>query len=334
MKSRNNVEPFLLKPVGKDNLWGGRRLKDDFGKELGVFPLAESWECSTHPAGESIVDSGIYKGKKLMEVLNEHPEYIGSHPKIVNNQIPVLVKFIDAAKDLSIQVHPNDEYARIHENGSWGKTEMWYIVDATEDAFIIYGFHHQVTKKQIRDAIATGTLEKYMNIIHVKPGEVYFIPSGTVHAIGKGCLIAEIQESSDLTYRLYDYNRVDKNGKTRELHIDKGLDVANLEPMIKPRQPLNVYKYKPGRASQLLANCEYFQVERMIVNTERIKKLVKFKTGSLTFQILVCYHGCGVIIDEQADSSITFFKGDTIFVPANSDNLKIHGKAEFLKIRC
>lgn len=334
MKLRNNVEPFLLKPVGKDNLWGGTRLKDDFGKELDVFPLAESWECSTHPAGESIVDSGVYKGKKLMDVLNEHPEYIGSHPKIVNNQIPVLVKFIDAAKDLSSQVHPTDEYARIHENGSWGKTEMWYIVDATKDAFIIYGFHHRVTKKQIRDAIASGTLEKYMNIIHVKPGEVYFIPSGTVHAIGKGCLIAEIQESSDLTYRLYDYNRIDKNGKTRELHIDKALDVANLESTIKPRQPLIVYKYKPGKTAQILARCEYFQVERIIVNTERIRSLVEFKTGSLTFQILLCYHGCGVIIDEQANSSIAFFKGDTIFVPSNSDNLKIHGKAEFLKIRC
>ncbi len=334
MSLNNNVEPFKLHPVGKDNLWGGHRLKDDFNKDLDVTPLAESWECSTHPNGESIVDSGIYKGMKLMDVLNMHPEYIGTHPKIVNNQIPVLVKFIDASKDLSIQVHPSDEYASVYENGSLGKTEMWYIVDASKDASIIYGFHHEVTKEQVRNAIKKGDLDKYMNKVHVKPGEVYFIPSGTVHAICSGCLIAEIQESSDLTYRLYDYNRVDKNGKLRDLHIDKALDVAILKPNDNPRQPLNVFKYRQGRSSQLLARCKYFQVERLIINTERTKELAYFKTGSSTFQLLICYSGCGTIIDTKTNNTITFFKGDTIFVPSNSDELRIHGKASFLRVRC
>ena len=334
MNSNNNFEPFKLKPVGKDSLWGGHRLKDDYGKEIDITPLAESWECSTHPAGESLVDSGPFKGQKLIDVLTNNPKFIGSHPKIVNNQIPVLVKFIDAAKDLSIQVHPTDEYAYEHENGSLGKTEMWYIVDASKDASIIYGFHHKVTKNQIRKSIENGTLEKYMNKVNVKAGEVYFIPSGTVHAICKGCLIVEVQESSDLTYRLYDYNRVDKFGNLRELHIDKALDVAILEPDDKPRQKINVFKFRQGRATQFLARCKYFQVDRIIINTERVKELAFFKTGSSTFQILLCYHGCGTILDTKTNNSLTLFKGDCIFVPANSDELRIHGKAELLRIRC
>ena len=326
--------PFLLSPAGKDYLWGGSRLKDDFDKRFDLDPLAETWECSTHPNGPSIVASGEFKGKLLSEVLKEHPEFVGSHPNVVNGQIPVLIKFIDAKKDLSVQVHPSDEYAYIHENGSLGKTEMWYVIDALPNSYLVYGFHHRVTKEAVRKAIETGELEKYMNRVPVKKGDMFFIPSGTVHAIGKGCLIAEIQESSDLTYRLYDYNRVGKDGKLRPLHIDKALDVANLNPIESPKQPMKVYKYRPGRATQLLARCKYFQTERMIVNTERIKNLAEFKTGSSTFQVLLCYSGCGVIHDEDYGTSINFFKGDCIFVPANSSLLKIHGKAEFLRIRC
>ena len=326
--------PFLLSPAGKDYLWGGSRLKDDFDKRFDLDPLAETWECSTHPNGPSIVASGEFKGKLLSEVLKEHPEFVGSHPNVVNGQIPVLIKFIDAKKDLSVQVHPSDEYAYIHENGSLGKTEMWYVIDALPNSSLVYGFHHSVTKEKVRKAIETGELEKYMNRVPVKKGDMFFIPSGTVHAIGKGCLIAEIQESSDLTYRLYDYNRVDKDGKLRPLHIDKALDVANLNPIESPKQPMKVYKYRPGRATQLLARCKYFQTERMIVNTERIKDLAEFKTDSSTFQVLLCYSGCGTILDVDYGTSSNFFKGDCIFVPANSSLLKIHGKAEFLRIKC
>ena len=326
--------PFLLSPAGKDYLWGGSRLKDDFDKRFDLDPLAETWECSTHPNGPSIVASGEFKGKLLSEVLKEHPEFVGSHPNVVNGQIPVLIKFIDAKKDLSVQVHPSDEYAYIHENGSLGKTEMWYVIDALPNSYLVYGFHHRVTKEAVRKAIETGELEKYMNRVAVKKGDMFFIPSGTVHAIGKGCLIAEIQESSDLTYRLYDYNRVDKDGKLRPLHIDKALDVANLNCIESPKQPMKVYKYRPGRATQLLARCKYFQTERMIVNTERIKELAEFRTGSSTFQVLLCYSGCGTILDADYGTSSNFFKGDCIFVPANSSLLKIHGKAEFLRIKC
>ena len=334
MSSNKEILPFLLKPAGKDYLWGGRRLKDDFGKDFDLEPLAETWECSTHPNGPSIVDSGEFKGRLLSDVLEEHPEYLGLHPNAPKGQIPILVKFIDAKKDLSVQVHPSDEYAKIHENGQLGKTEMWYVLDATQDASIIYGFHHKIDKDTLKKALDDGSIEKYMNKVPIKKDEVYLINSGTVHAIGKGALIAEIQESSDLTYRLYDYRRVDKNGKMRELHVDKALDVANLNAMDKPEQKMRVTRYKPGRATELLIRCKYFQTERMIINTERVRKLADYKTGSNTFQVLLCYSGCGSITNEENTFGLNFFKGDCIFVPANSASLKIHGKAELLRIRC
>ncbi len=340
MNSNNNGDlnignlPFLLSPAGKDYIWGGKRLKDDFSKDFDLDPLAETWECSTHPNGPSIVGSGEFKGMLLSDVLKNHPEYCGSHPEVKDGQIPVLIKFIDAKNDLSVQVHPSDEYAFTHENGSLGKTEMWYVIDAKPDSSLVYGFRHNVSKKKIREAIDNGTLEKYMNVVPVKKGDTFFIPSGTVHAIGKGCLIAEIQESSDLTYRLYDYNRIGKDGKLRPLHIDKALEVANLKKVEAPKQPMHVYKFRNGRATQLLATCKYFQTERMIINTERAKDLASFKTGTSTFQVLLCYKGCGTIIDERNTFTLNFFKGDCIFVPSNSVALKIHGKAEFLRIRC
>lgn len=334
-KSEENLaQPFLLKPVGKDYLWGGHRLNDDFSKEIDMSPLAETWECSTHPNGESIVNSGNYKGLSLSDVLKLHPEYLGYHPQTKFGLIPILVKFIDAKQDLSIQVHPSDEYAFHNENGQLGKTEMWYVIDAKDDASIIYGFNHKISKVELIKAIEEGNLEKHLNRIHVHTGDVFFIPAGTVHAIGKGTLIAEIQEASDLTYRLYDYNRVDKNGNLRQLHIVKALDVANLDFIDKPRQPISVYHFNSGNATQLLARCKYFQVERMLVNTERIREMAKFKTGSTTFEVLLCYSGCGTLYNEKNNNSLNFFKGDCIFVPANSVLLKIHGKAEFLRILC
>ena len=152
-------KPFLLKPCGKDYLWGGTRLNDDFSKGIDLEPLAESWECSTHPDGPSVAASGEHKGKTLSEIIKEHPEYLGTHPR-VQGELPVLVKLIDARKDLSVQVHPDDEYARVHENGSLGKTEMWYVLDAAKDAKLIYGFHHNITKETLRDSTRSGTVEK------------------------------------------------------------------------------------------------------------------------------------------------------------------------------
>ena len=330
--SDTKFEPFLLTPAAKDYLWGGNRLNDDFGKEIDLSPLAETWECSTHPDGPSIIVNGIYRGQKLTDVLKEHPEFLGEHSMALG-ELPILIKFIDAKQDLSLQVHPNDEYAKIHENGQLGKSEFWYVLDATKDAKLIYGFHHDVESEVLKKSIFEGTVEKYAQKLSVKKGDMFYIEAGTVHAIGAGALIAEIQENSNLTYRMYDYNRVDKNGKKRELHLDKALAVANLKKIEEPGRPLHVLRYGKGSSSEVLCRCKYFQVERLLVNTERCRTLVHFQTDSLSFQVLLCIGGCGSLHfgEEQA---LHFFKGDCIFVPADSVPIKIHGDAEFLKVSC
>ena len=326
-------KPFLLKPAGKDYLWGGSRLNDDFSKEIDLDPLAETWECSTHPDGPSIAASGIHAGKMLSEVLKEHPEYVGTHPKVVDGQIPILVKLIDARKDLSVQVHPDDAYAYRNENGQLGKTEMWYVLDAARNTSLIYGFYRDMAKEVVKKKLKDGTIEKYLQKVPVSKDDVFFIEAGQVHGIGAGALIAEIQENSNLTYRLYDYDRTDKYGNKRELHIDKALDVANLKASSAPRQPMRVLKYKKGCASELLCRCKYFQVERQLINTERNRGLCELSTGSNSFQVLLCTEGCGVLFEPDGEF-INFFRGDCIFVPADSVSLRLHGKAQMLKISC
>lgn len=339
--------PFLLRPAAKDYLWGGSRLNDDFGKNINMQPLAETWECSTHPDGPSIVASGDYSGLTLTEVLKNRPEFLGTHPLQITRgraELPILVKFIDAKKDLSVQVHPDDEYAMKHEN-SLGKTEMWYVLDARNDAKLVYGFNQDVTEEAVRTSIEEGSIEKYLNHVPVHKNDLFFIEAGTVHAIGAGALIAEIQENSNITYRLYDYKRIDKNGKERELHVDKALKVANLNSSATPKQPMRVLKYRRGWASELLTRCKYFQVERQLLNTEILRELTDFQTGINSFHVLLCTDGCGVLSGAAESSNNTqnsissdfvlnFFKGDCIFVPANSIPLKLHGKAQLLNISC
>ena len=322
-KTDGAFRPFLLKPAGKDYLWGGHRLKDDFSKEIDMEPLAETWECSTHPDGPSIVASGAHKGMLLTEVLKEHPEYMGTHPK-TDGGLPILIKFIDAKQDLSVQVHPDDEYARKYEHGSLGKTEMWYVLDATKDARLVYGFYHDISKEKLKKSLEEGTVERYLQKVKVKKDDLFYIEAGTVHAIGAGILIAEIQECSNITYRMYDYNRMDKDGKPRTLHIERALEVANRIGTQTPRQPMRVLRYQKGCASELLCRCKYFQVERQLINTEKCREMADFQTDGNSFQVLLCVDGCGTLFGE----------GDCIFVPADSMPLKLHGRAQMLKVRC
>ena len=323
-----NFEPFLLKPTGKEYLWGGTRLNDEFAKGIGLNPLAETWECSTHPDGPSTVASGTFAGQTLAEVLDAHPEFLGSrHP---DGKFPLLIKFIDAKKDLSVQVHPDDDYARTHENGQNGKSEMWYVLDAQKGAKLVYGLQHDCTEQELRQAIADGTLMNHLQQVPIRKDDLFFIRAGTIHAIGAGALVAEIQENSNLTYRLYDYDRVGKDGQKRELHIDKALQVANLQSSAEPRQPLRVLKYRQGVASELLTRCKYFEVYRMLVNSER-RQQVHYRADEVSFRVLLCVDGCGTIRFDGGE--ITFYKGDCIFVPANSAVLTIHGQAQFLDVR-
>ncbi len=336
MGSNNTkASPFMLQPAGKDYLWGGQRLNDDFGKQIDMDPLAETWECSTHPDGQSVAKGGKFDGMQLGDILRENPHFLGKH-SVELGELPILIKFIDAKKDLSVQVHPSDEYARAFENGQRGKTEMWYVLDAFAEARLVYGLRHDCTKEQIREYIQDGTLEKHLQYVPVRKNDVFFVESGTIHAIGAGALVAEIQESSNLTYRLYDYDRTDKNGNKRPLSIEKALDVANLNGLQEPRQKLRVLKYRPGAASELLSRCRYFEVFRMLVNTER-RQEVFYASDELSFRVLLCLDGCGNISfdkDGGGRSYIDIYKGDCLFVPANSKELKISGMMEMLDIRC
>ena len=322
--------PFVLKPAAQDYLWGGTKLNDDFNLGIDINPFAEAWVCSTHPDGPSTLEDG----RPLTEILREHPEYLGTHPLETMGgkpELPILIKLIDAKQDLSVQVHPDDEYAFANENGSLGKTEMWYVLDAKPGAKLVYGFSHDVTEAQVRRGIETGKIEKHLNHVKIFKNDLFYIESGTVHAIGAGALIAEIQESSNLTYRFYDYNRVDKDGNKRPLHIDKALKVANLKASSKPRQPMRVLKYENGRASELLTRCKYFQVERWLLNTEG-RQMPGFRAEENSFHALLVTDGCGVLYGD--DFSINFFKGDCIFIPASSENMKLHGKAQILNVSC
>lgn len=323
--------PFLLKPSGKDYLWGGRRLKDDFGKECECSPLAETWECSTHPEGECIVAGGEYQGESLRSVLENHPDYISENLSS-DDIFPLLIKLIDANQDLSVQVHPDDDYARMYENGARGKTELWYVLDAKKDATIYYGFRKDTGRNEVEAALAAGTIENLLQSVPVKKGDIFFVEPGTIHAIGAGVLIAEVQTNSNLTYRLYDYERLDGNGKKRKLHIKKGLDVLNYQSSLTPRQPLRVLHYKPGCAMEQLFRSSHFVAERMLLNTKRRSNLPSFQTDQHSFQVLLCVDGCGSLLCR--DIHIEIFKGDCIFIPANSVPYQLHGQMELLRVRC
>lgn len=340
-------KPFLLAPCGKDYLWGGTRLKEDYHKEIDLPILAETWECSVHPDGLSFVVSGVHCGRSLQEVIAENPSYLGTHPDKTEG-LPILVKLIDAREHLSVQVHPDDDYAAIHENGSLGKTEMWYVLDAEEDSELVYGFVRDMDRETLTHALETDSIEKYLQRVKIKKDDVFYVKAGTVHGIGAGAVIAEIQENSNLTYRLYDYHRVDKNGKARELHVQKAMEVADLKAGISPRQPLRMLRYKKGCATEFLCRCKYFQVERMLLNAEKDLKVV-YQTDDTSFEVLLCVEGAGTLREDHEEKNfeskenscrmhekvnLTFKKGDCIFVPADSVPLYLTGSAQLLKIHC
>lgn len=191
---QNKNKPLLLRPSGKDYLWGGSRLNDEFEKSIDLSPLAETWECSTHPDGPSYVVDGEFAGQELAEVLKLHPEYLGERHK-GENSLPILIKFIDAKKDLSVQVHPTDTYARKHENGQLGKTEMWYVLDASRDAKLIYGLKQDCTKEEIRGAIYNGTVMKYLRKVPIHRDDLFLIQAGMIHAIGAGNLLQRFKKT-------------------------------------------------------------------------------------------------------------------------------------------
>lgn len=314
------MRPFFLKAPIKDYIWGGTKLRTVFGKESDTERLAESWELSCHPYGECTISGGDFDGMKLSSFISEHPEAVGSSFKS-GDSFPVLVKLIDAEKDLSVQVHPDNDYARKHENDS-GKTEMWYVISADIGSELIYGFKEELTKEEFRQAIEDNTLMDKVNRVPVRQGDVFFIKPGTLHAIGKGILIAEIQQSSNVTYRVYDYGRLGADGKPRELHIEKALDVTNTVPA-EPKSP--VYGMElDGVVTQLLADCEYFNVNRHRI----IKELELYVDKNSFAHVLMIGGSGGELVADNYTLPLTM--GSSVFVPAGTGAFAIKGNCDII----
>lgn len=314
------MRPFLLKAPIKDYIWGGTKLREIFGKESSNERLAESWELSCHHDGECIIDGGEFDGITLNSFINNHPEAVSDSFRS-GDSFPVLVKLIDAKNDLSVQVHPCDEYARKYENDN-GKTEMWYIIAAEPDAELVYGFKEKITKEEFRKAIEDNALMSKVNRVPVKQGDVFFIEPGTLHAIGKGILIAEIQQSSNVTYRVYDYGRLGTDGKPRQLHIEKALEVTNTAPT-DPHRP--VYGLElDGVVTQMLADCNYF-----IVNRHRIIKEAAFSADKSSFAHVLMIGGSGGELVTDT-CTLELKMGTSVFVPAGTGAYTIKGNCDVI----
>ncbi len=295
-----------MKPALKDFIWGGTQIRDKLKKETGKLKrIAESWELSAHPAGESSIATGEFKGLTFSEFLSRiDKNHLGWKARDYD-RFPIMIKFIDAKESLSIQVHPDDEYAFFKE-GDYGKNEMWYIMSAEANAYIYIGFNKDVTEEEITERINNGTIGEVLNKIPVKQGETYFLKTGTVHAIGEGCLICEIQQSSNITYRLYDYGRKDDKGDLRELKIKEALDVADKHKSETARESdFSVIKFQ-GYTKKLLGQCKYFVVTKYDITNE----LTLAPTGA-SFRAVIVLEGKGKIGNGRSTFNTSI--GDTWF---------------------
>ena len=316
------IYPLKLEAPLKDYLWGGTRLKDEYGKKTSLDKVAESWELSCHKDGQSLIVNGEAAGKTLAAWLAEQGEDVLGTKAAAFPYFPLLIKLIDAKGNLSVQVHPDNEYA-LRVEGEYGKTEMWYIVDCEPGASLLYGFKHEITQEEFRRRIADNTLLEVCNRVPVHKGDVFFIDAGTLHAIGEGILICEIQQSSNTTYRIYDYGRVGKDGKPRELHVDKALAVTKLAPPVRGTEPLACLDVIPGVSLKLLAQCEYFTAYHGTVVTS-----CKLTAGEESFQSLTVLTGSLKL--SAGAHELALAKGETVFLPAGLGDYTLTGQAEFI----
>lgn len=290
----------------------------EFHKQFGGEKLAETWELSCHKDGESVIQNGMDAGKTLSRYIGEKGRRVLGANCRREEEFPILVKLIDAKDDLSLQVHPDDLYAMAHE-GQKGKTEMWYILDCGKDAYLYYGFSRKITKEEFEARIRENTLTEVLNKVYVKKGDVLLIEAGTIHAIGKDIMVAEIQENSNVTYRIFDYGRVGKDGKPRRLDVEKALKVTDLNPVIDPKA------FHPH-----LAVCDYFTVDKLYLDGTHIRELGGF-VGQDSFVHLLVTEGTGTIRTE--DDIQPLWKGDSIFLPAGGGAFSLEGSMELLMTR-
>lgn len=311
-----------LSPAFKDYLWGGTKLRDIYKKKCDFEKVAESWELSTHPAGQSIITGGEYDGLSLSEYFEKAGKAVLGKNCETFADFPVLIKFIDAKDPLSIQVHPSDEYA-LKVEGEYGKTEMWYVMSCDENASLYFGVNREISKEEFRAKIEDNTVCEVLNKVDVHPGDVFFIEAGTIHAIGAGTMICEIQQNSNCTYRVYDYDRRGADGKPRELHVEKALEVSKLTPSDTSDKQSAGEKISGGE-KKLLGSCKYFTTEKYEVETA-----VETEVNADSFAALTVTEGEGKVTG--AENSMDFVAGDTLFVPAGSGTVKIEGKCTVIK---
>ncbi len=313
--------PVKLLPFVSETIWGGRKLIEEYGVETEKKNAAEGWMLSCHEAGASVAANGEFAGISFADVVKNNPGLCGKNAEKFGD-FPILIKFIDAMDNLSVQVHPTKEYCEKTGIGQ-SKTECWYIIDCDEDAYLILGFNDKITPEQFKEAIENNTLTDYVSKVPVKKGDFFFIESGTLHAICKGILLAEVQESSNTTYRIYDYNRVGADGKPRELHVEDGAAVTKLEKYSQPDFSNSALDTDERR---LLADCPLFKVWKLNVNGAFVGNATEE-----SFVSLLIMDGEGSL--ECCGETLELKKGDSIFIPANAGEYKLCGKLEIIETR-
>jgi len=326
VKTKFVAYPILFTPIFKEKVWGGRNLETLFDKNLPKGKLiGESWEVSDRPGDSCKIRNGVYRGKDIHFLFENHKKELLDNTKF--SRFPLLIKFIDSQDDLSVQVHPNDEYTNKNEKGEWGKTECWYVIDSKKNARIVYGLKEVKNKSELKKIVKEGKLRNHLNYVNVRKGDFISMPAGTVHALLNGVVVAEIQQSSDLTYRLYDWDRKITDG-SRPLHINQAIDVTNL----KRKLPKTVNSKSEDYIK--LIDCKYFTVEKLFLKDELIFK------GNSKFQIYTIISGEGKILydsivsvdlkselvkqeERSLQKAVYVKKGDNAIIPASLKNFRI-----------
>ena len=308
--------PLKLRPCYKEYLWGGTKLKELYGKGNGCAITAESWELACRADGMCVVENGDFQGKPLGQVVELHPDYVGINQK----GFPLLVKLIDAREDLSVQVHPSDETALL---GEQGKAEMWYIVSAKPQSFLYCGLKRAVTREELLSSARDGTICELLNRVPVRRGDVFSIRPGTIHAIGKGLLIAEIQQNSNTTFRIYDYLRKDKDGEPRPLHLERAAEVADLRPVVPRECRANLQVCFPGYRLVQMFSCRYFEAYKL-----ELAGTIRLSCTRASFSHLLVINGRGELRAEDGEWAIE--SGESWFLPAGLGKYTISGQCTIL----
>ncbi|CZQ99226.1 mannose-6-phosphate isomerase, class I [Trichococcus collinsii] len=310
------TEALFLKPVFQEKIWGGNKLHTVFGFDLPSDRIGENWVISAHPHGASTIENGKFKGERLDDLWKNHPELFGSNCESV---FPLLTKILDAKDDLSIQVHPNDAYAKEHE-GELGKTECWYIIDAEIGAEIIYN-HYARTKQELMEMIRTDNWSELLRRVPVKKGDFFYVPSGTIHAIGKGTLVLETQQSSDTTYRVYDYDRTDGNGRKRQLHKKQSVDVTTV-PGLTPKLEIKTDNYGDSSIVTYLSN-RFFNVYEW-----NIKGALKMVKKDAPFVLVTVVEGSGELVIEETVYPLQM--GTSCILPVGIEDWLVKGNLKII----